>query len=210
MVVSLWVLCFAVAVLLVAEKGDRAGLRATSKLIASTAFVTLALAAGATEHGYGKAILVALLASWIGDACLLSARKSIFMIGLLSFLGGHVAFGSAFLGRGVSWVWVLAGALAISRVGVPLRRWLVEIADANFKVPVRVYILVISGMTSLAIGSWGAGHHWTVPVGAFAFFLSDITVALDRFVEPRFAHRVVGTPLYYGAQALLAWSISMP
>ncbi len=207
---SLWLLGVAVFFLLVAEKGDRAGLRAVSKLTASTAFLTLAVAGGAFDNSYGWAIFGALLASWIGDACLLSARKSIFMVGLFSFLGGHFAFAAAFLVRGVDWSWALGGGAAVVVFAVFVDRWLSPKVDANFKLPVRAYIAVITLMAALAYGCWGAGHHWALPLGATAFFLSDITVALDRFVEPRFVNRLVGLPLYYGAQALLAWSVSLP
>jgi YhhN family len=40
------------------------------------------------------------------------------------------------------------------------------------------------------------------------FYLSDVTVALDRFVTGRrFVNRAIGLPLYYGGQFLLAYSI---
>jgi uncharacterized membrane protein YhhN len=43
---------------------------------------------------------------------------------------------------------------------------------------------------------------------AVLFYLSDITVARDRFVTgPRFLNRLVGLPLYYSAQFLFAFSI---
>ena len=43
-------------------------------------------------------------------------------------------------------------------------------------------------------------------LGAVLFYLSDIMVARDRFVAPGFANRLVGLPLYFGGQLLLAWS----
>ena len=49
---------------------------------------------------------------------------------------------------------------------------------------------------------------WLIATGATLFYLSDITVALDRFVTgPRFVNRAIGLPLYYGGQFLLAYSI---
>ena len=141
---------------------------------------------------------------------MLSARKPIFLIGLFSFLGGHLAFGAAFLMRGVDWTWTVASLGALGLFALLLDRALAPRVDANFKFPVRIYIAVITLMASLAFGSWGAGHHWCVPLGAIAFLLSDVTVALDRFVEARFVNRLVGLPLYYGAQALLAWSVAQP
>lgn len=40
--------------------------------------------------------------------------------------------------------------------------------------------------------------------GAFLFFLSDLSVARERFVAPGFANKLWGLPFYYGGQLLLA------
>jgi hypothetical protein len=63
-------------------------------------------------------------------------------------------------------------------------------------------------MLSLAVGARGAGGHWIILIGAFLFYLSDISIARDRFIEPSFTNRLWGLPLYYGAQILLAISIA--
>jgi hypothetical protein len=44
--------------------------------------------------------------------------------------------------------------------------------------------------------------------GAVAFYLSDLFVARDRFVVEGFTNRLVGLPLYYGGQYLLAFSVA--
>ena len=41
---------------------------------------------------------------------------------------------------------------------------------------------------------------------AVAFYLSDVSVARDRFVAPGFGNRIWGLPLYYAAQLLFALS----
>ena len=43
--------------------------------------------------------------------------------------------------------------------------------------------------------------------GALAFYLSDLSVARDRFVRPAFVNRAWGLPLYYGAQFVLAATV---
>jgi uncharacterized membrane protein YhhN len=144
----------------------------------------------------------------LGDACLLSKRDSIFKVGILAFLLGHVGFCIAFVLLGIDPSWLGGGALAVATVALAVDRWLYPQVDADFRAPVRAYIVVIALMVSLAIGAFGAGATWLIPVGAIAFFVSDITVALDRFVKPRFVNRLVGLPLYYAAQVLLALSIS--
>jgi hypothetical protein len=46
-----------------------------------------------------------------------------------------------------------------------------------------------------------------VRAGALLFYLSDLLVARDRFVRPGIVNRVVGLPLYYAAQLLLASAV---
>ena len=58
-------------------------------------------------------------------------------------------------------------------------------------------------MTALACAVTGAGGPSSVAAGAIAFTASDISVARDRFVQPGFANRAWGLPLYYLAQVLL-------
>jgi uncharacterized membrane protein YhhN len=41
--------------------------------------------------------------------------------------------------------------------------------------------------------------------GAVLFFVSDVAVARDRFVEPSWKNRAWGLPAYYAGQLLLAW-----
>jgi uncharacterized membrane protein YhhN len=43
--------------------------------------------------------------------------------------------------------------------------------------------------------------------GAVAFYLSDLSVANDRFVHESFFNKLWGLPLYYAAQILLAASV---
>jgi hypothetical protein len=46
-----------------------------------------------------------------------------------------------------------------------------------------------------------------VRAGALLFYLSDLAVARDRFVRPGLANRLVGLPLYYAGQVLLALAL---
>ncbi len=44
-------------------------------------------------------------------------------------------------------------------------------------------------------------------LGAISFYLSDLFVARDRFLKDAFVNRLVGLPLYYLGQFLLAFSV---
>jgi len=46
-------------------------------------------------------------------------------------------------------------------------------------------------------------------VGAVFFYVSDIFVANQRFVIEQFYNRLIGLPLYYTAQFLLAFSVGL-
>jgi len=79
------------------------------------------------------------------------------------------------------------------------------------KVPVLAYVLVISVMVTMAWSVFmesqvGIQGRILVLAGAVLFYLSDITVARDRFMEDRFSNKLVGLPLYFGGQFLLAFS----
>ena len=106
-------------------------------------------------------------------------------------------------------------------------RWLWPHLGADMRGPVLAYIAVITAMVAAAAGAvTGAGPAlpavaalttgeplpgwiWkaAVMVAAVAFYLSDVSVARDRFVAPGFANRIWGLPLYYGAQLLFALSV---
>jgi hypothetical protein len=61
-------------------------------------------------------------------------------------------------------------------------------------------------MVALAAGSFSYRVSWLLAAGAFGFYLSDLSVARDRFVAPAFVNRLWGLPLYYAAVLLLAAS----
>ena len=190
----------AVLALLVAERRDSQVGRALIKPVASAGFLASALAHGAAGSGYGRTVLVALALSWLGDMLLIPRSKRIFRAGILAFLLGHVAFVAAFLGRGVD-PGVVGGTLVLALVAAVLvGRWLLPRVPPQLKPAVMGYIVVISIMVPSALGT---GHRM-IALGAVAFYLSDLSVARERFVAPGFINRLWGLPLYYGAQLVLA------
>jgi uncharacterized membrane protein YhhN len=208
--ISLWCALMAalVAALLVAHKRQLPWLEWICKPLASTVFVLTALSLGALNSSYGCAVLLALALSWLGDLLLIPKDKRIFLAGILAFLAGHLAFGGAFLVRGITpWAVALA-ALVLVGVGVPVGRWLVPQVTPSLQKAVVAYIVVLSGMVALAAGSFAAHGGAALLLGAVCFYLSDLSVALDRFVSPGFRNKVWGLPLYFGAQMLFAWTVA--
>jgi hypothetical protein len=45
-------------------------------------------------------------------------------------------------------------------------------------------------------------------LGASLFFVSDLSVARDRFVAREFANKLYGLPAYYAGQLLIAWTLA--
>lgn len=220
-----WIACgvtlFLLAVLLVAEWRRRASAdpqRAQRaiwvlKPLTSTGFIVAAVLAGATESPYGWALLAALVLSWWGDVLLIPRDKPrVFRLGVLAFLLGHVAFAVAFVVRGVAWGWAAVAAVPLAVVAWLVIRWLIPHVTAELKGAVLAYVAVITTMLALAVGAacawptWSAGplQGVTIYVGALMFYLSDLSVARERFVVQSYLNRVWGLPCYFIAQLILA------
>jgi uncharacterized membrane protein YhhN len=198
----------AVAALLFSEwRGLRAGVW-IAKPLASTGFLGAALAAGALETRYGALVLVALALSWLGDVLLIPTAKASFLAGLGAFLLGHVAFALAFTVRGLAARETLFAALVLVLPALLALRWLAPHVPQPMRLPVRAYVCVISLMLACAVGTAAAAGSALVPLGAAAFYLSDLAVARERFVSNTIVNKLWGLPLYYGAQLLLAATVT--
>jgi uncharacterized membrane protein YhhN len=69
------------------------------------------------------------------------------------------------------------------------------------------YVVVISVMVSFAAGSVAGGRGAIRLFAATLFYLSDLSVARDRFLDAGLGNRLWGLPAYYVAQILFAWSV---
>jgi uncharacterized membrane protein YhhN len=201
-------MAIAVLALLVAERrGSQAGIW-LAKPLAATAFVAAALAWGARETSYGRIVLVALAFCWLGDVLLIPRSQKVFRLGIASFLLGHVAYAVAFLAHGVAFRWTVVALVASLPALAFVVRWLGPHVPAELRGAVYAYMAVITAMVACAFGAFGAGGPLVALVAALAFYLSDLSVARDRFVAPAFVNRLWGLPLYFGAQLLFASSVS--
>lgn len=177
-----------------------------AKMTASTAFVLLAIARGASGTGYGRYLLAGLLFSWFGDLFLLGGAERWFLFGLVSFLLAHVAYIMAFAVRGLDLKWGVRAFIPIAAASFAALVWLGPHLPGDMVVPVRAYTFIISLMVITAFAARGAGASTLIPVGATLFYLSDLSVAAGQFVQPDFPNYVWGLPSYYCGQVLLAFS----
>jgi uncharacterized membrane protein YhhN len=193
------------------SRGARAGVLATKGSLSILFVLTAALQPFLVPayHGFLLAGLVLCLA---GDVFLALPGDRVFLAGLVSFLLGHVFYVLAFFGLFGAGAWTLGAfglaAVAGGFVWVWLRPHL-----GTMRRPVAVYILVISLMVCGAAGVLGGKEfkgcgRFLVVAGALCFYVSDLFVARDRFVQKGFVNRLLGLPLYFAGQYMLAFSPS--
>lgn len=212
MIFPLGLLCTTLfcALLLVTEHRKSPVGKWLTKPVASTGFIIAALGAGAPRSAYGKAVLVALVLCWLGDMLLIPRKQATFLAGLGSFLAGHAVFVVAFLVRGINSAVAGTSLVVSALLAYFVTQPIVQGAEGRMRAPVVVYIAVVTLMAAVGVGAASYDGNWAIGLGAIAFWLSDVSVGRDRFVKRDFFTKLWGLPLYYGAQLLLAWSVSTP
>lgn len=179
-----------------------------AKPLASLGFIATAWAAGATESIYGNNLIVGLYACALGDVLLIPrGHKAWFLLGMLAFAIGHAAYAVSFGRYGISDTGTLTALGPMVVVAILTLRWLGPHLPVLMQSAVRMYIAVISVMVALAVGASVASGQWWLAIGAVTFALSDLFVARERFIKPDFKNQLIGLPLYYAAQLILALTV---
>lgn len=198
------------ALLLVSEiKASRIGVW-IFKPLASLGFLWAGFSHARPFTDFTSLMMMALVLCFLGDVLLIPHSKKIFLAGVGSFLLGHVAYGAAFIHLGFFPKTTLIAFFGIGVVTTLVARFLLphlERKDPSMKIPVLLYMTVISTMVALSISLGLRESLWIFPLGAVIFYLSDLSVALEKFVSPGFKHKLWGLPLYYAAQLILASQI---
>jgi uncharacterized membrane protein YhhN len=185
----------------------RTMVRMVAKPLASACFIGVGWELGLAETA--PAVMVALVLSAIGDVALLSSERKWFLSGLVSFLLAHVAYVVAFVQLGVASWGLMAAAPVMIVFGAVVWRWLGP-HTGKLKRPVIAYVVVICAMACVSAGVAGLGGQarMLVCLGALVFVASDLCVARQRFVDPGPWNRILGLPLYYGAQLMITWAVA--
>lgn len=186
------------------QLGDRLQAAAAAKLIASIGFLSTAVSVGALRHRFGRIIFAGLLLSLCGDLFLIGQSQRFFLFGLASFLLAHIAYITAFVSYGQNRRWVLVAAVPAVAAAVGVGAWLEPYVSSSLAAPVHVYTAAITLMVITAFGARGAGAPRLIVAGALMFFVSDLSVAMQRIIETDFPTIVWGLPLYYTGQICLA------
>jgi uncharacterized membrane protein YhhN len=200
-------------VLLIYEKREAKKPRLVTKTILSCLFVLAALLQVSSVPAYTSCVIIGLLLCLVGDVCLAMSGEKAFKAGLVAFLLGHVFYVIGFTYLIPASKWLLPGALPVWVFSLLVFLWLRPHLKAML-VPVAAYILVI---TVMATGAWAVfsgsslsiGGRGSIFLGALLFYGSDIFVARNQFIKREFINRLIGLPLYYAGQFLLAFSIGL-
>jgi len=197
-------------VLLFFEKQSNPGRVLPVKTLLSLLFIITALVQPHPLPGYFYLVLMGLIFCLGGDVFLALPQEKMFLCGLVSFLLGHVFYVIAFFSvAGLNlWTWVGLGVCLVLSGGIYF--WL-RPHLGSMNLPVLFYVIVI---TVMVVGACTVlGDRWLtvsgkmmVFCGAVSFYFSDVFVARDRFLRPEFFNRLIGLPLYYCGQFLLAFS----
>lgn len=201
------------AALLYCEKNDLQTAKLAVKPVLSALFIVAILVQSRPVPTYFLFLLIGMLFCLGGDVFLALPHPGMFLRGLVSFLIGHLFYVTAFgVTAGINlWTVVGLGISLLASGGVYL--WLRPYLGA-MKIAVICYMVVISAM---AVSAWSmlgadsfklAGRLLALG-GALSFYISDVFVARQRFVKSAFFNRLVGLPLYYGGQFMLAFSVGL-
>jgi len=172
-------------------------------------FILIALMVGVPSSLYAQLILIGLIACAVGDVCLLSRNsQKLFLAGMAAFAAGHLAYLTAFMQVSTpepSLGQIIASFVTIA-VGVGVFSWMRSHLPPKMQAPVKLYVFIIIIMVVNALQLSTQGPLWLAMIGAIMFAASDIFVARDRFVSTHPKNALAITPLYFGAQALIALS----
>ena len=197
--------------LLFFEKTGNQKRKLPTKAILSCLFIFTAVVQSHPSPGYFYMLMIGLVFCLGGDVFLALPRERMFLFGLVSFLLGHVFYAGCFfyMAELSHWTWI--GAVIGLVAGAGVFFWL-KPHLGTMLMPVIAYMVVI---TVMLVGAWSVFNDAGVKLsgrllifsGAASFYLSDLFVARDRFIKMEFKNRLLGLPLYYLGQFLLAFSV---
>lgn len=162
---------------------------------------------------------VGILFSLAGDVALLFIDR-FFMLGLINFLMGHMAyligFNTPLPQTTTVWSIGLAVVIGLGSVRV-LRRIVASIRAKGQKrlvVPVIIYgtvitLMLLAAMLTLFRLEWNATAALLVSFGSALFYFSDILLAWHRFVSPIKNGRMLNIGMYHLGQIAIVVGVGM-
>jgi uncharacterized membrane protein YhhN len=164
---------------------------------------------GRPETTFARWITAGIALSVIGDVALLSDSNRAFMGGLVAFLLAHIAYVIAFVGVAAWSPHVAIAAVVVVAASVVLLRATWKGA-AGMHAATIAYAAVISAMVISAWATVG-GPLLMAPyaaVGAVLFYISDASLALNRFRRPIPHNALLAMGVYWLGQLGIAIAAS--
>jgi alkenylglycerophosphocholine hydrolase len=140
---------------------------------------------GLPSSRFAGFVTAGIVFSLIGDVALLSDAKPAFIAGLAGFLLAHVAYISGSLTVGTYHPRLLViGPLVLAATALLLKT--VWPGAGAARIPVLIYGLALSTMVITAWSTLGSALTWApfAAAGSVLFYISDSSLALNRFHQP--------------------------
>ena len=193
-----------------AAKESTRGMLITKPFLSALFIATALVGAHSNPHYFGL-VLTGLALCMTGDIFLIFfSSQRLFLAGLVSFLVGHILYTLAFYIVAAPGILTAASAVIFPAIGAAVFGWL-KPHLGRMLIPVIAYISIITFMVIGAASLTGNGHlsvsgRMLAFSGATLFYISDIFVARHRFIKKEAVNRLVGLPLYYVGQFMIAYS----
>ena len=180
------------------------------------ATIALLLIVGLPPHNtFGWLITAGIIFSLLGDIFLLGDGDREFMIAVALVLVAHVLYSAAFFGvsgrsqtGSDAWSLPAPGYVVIVLTAVLVR--LLWPGLGKMRIPVLVYAAAITVMVTSALGTVGGPLPPTAAIlaaaGAFIFYISDSTLAWNRFKRPYRHAPLITLSTYWVGQIGIALS----
>lgn len=168
-------------------------------------------------HANGKVTLrilllcVALIFCWGGDLALMQEGSNYFLMGLGSFLIGHLVYIYVYLKSSFQRPeFRLMPLLPILTFTIFLLAFVIPSVPADMKIPVWIYALVITAMACMSRLREGLtsiqSFQW-VMMGSLLFVVSDSAIAIDKFHRPLPYDDVIIMSTYIAGQLLIVLGV---
>lgn len=169
----------------IAIAGIERGIPRLAWVFKPLATLLLLAVVGWPQTSFARLTVAGILLSLVGDVALLSESDAAFQVGLVAFLAAHVVYIVANLTVAVwpPWIWGVAAVVLLATV-ILLR--FVRPAHIVLRIATIVYGVAISAMVISAWATIGGPLRWgwLAAVGSALFYVSDASLAINRFSRP--------------------------
>jgi uncharacterized membrane protein YhhN len=175
--------------------GIERGIPLLTRIFKPLATILLLVVVGRPHSSFAWLVIAGIVLSLVGDVALLSDSDRAFMVGLVGFLAAHVLYIIANLSVAVwSPIPIVVGVVILASTMILLRY--VRPSALPLRIATIVYGTAISTMVVSAWATIGSHLAWApfAAVGALLFYISDSSLALDRFYKkiPHVAYLALG------------------